>query len=77
MPARLPLSGVPARLRLLTLAAASGRVGHNRPEMIELLTATGYGASIEPTLAKHPLLDHTARGHWTIRACAAPMKSDT
>ncbi len=45
--------------------------------MIELLTATGYGASIEPTLAKHPLLDHTARGHWTIRACAAPMKSDT
>ena len=54
-----PYSAYPPDMRLLTLAAALGRIGHNRSEMIELLTATGYGVSIEPTLAKHPLLAHT------------------
>lgn len=71
-----PHPAYPPDLRLLALAAASGRTGHNRPEMVELLTATGYGASIEPTLAKHPLLVHTARGHWNIRtSAAAPIAS--
>ena len=57
----------PPDLRLLELADRSGRADHDRPQMVELLAAIGYSRSIEPTLVWHPLLIHTARGHWRIR----------
>lgn len=62
-----PRRAHPGDLELLDLARRSHRTIHNRPEMVGLLAAVGYGRSIEPTLAKHPLLVHVARGHWTIR----------
>ncbi len=67
-----PHPAYPPDLRLLELARKSGRSSHNRTQMIELLTTVGYRRSIEPTLAKHPLLIHTARGHWSIRTPTQP-----
>ncbi len=62
-----PRRAHPGDLELLDLARRSHRTIHNRPEMVGMLTAIGYARSVEPTLAKHPLLVHVTRGHWIVR----------
>ena len=64
-----PRAAHPGDLELLQLARESGRNVHSRPQVIDMLTQVGYARSIEPTLVKHPLLVHIARGRWTILGC--------